>query len=1023
MATEVKNSDIIQENIFENTIDSAKALIKVLDSLESSFKDILETSLELSKSTPLKGYENITKVVGLIEDAEKAVQGLNEVSTRRIEINEQIQQQNKIEQKQASERKKQLTDEEKLTKLLNGELDEEIKTRLKLQRAMQNQRKELKDLLILEDEEAGTLDKLRAKNRLLTRERERLNLDTEDGRQRLIEINEELDRNNELIRENSDALTQQRINIGNYAEGVRQGISESEEFGAILSKLDDISNGLIGRLINLTRNTESSADAADEAGGRWKKFSNVVKKSVVGIIIAAIALMTKSFTASRKGAIALQIKMEQLSNSFTLIGSALIKQFKGIFAQLKNGILNIEKFGLSVINLKSILKGDAVPAIDEVNKKIEENKEAIEKGANAFDGFTDKFKSLNQATADFLRNQADINDTIAKLGIEIIELAGFEEQLQAIADDSTKSFNEQEDAQRKALAVAENRLKLEKQIATLQLNQAITAVERDLLSQNIKIEESQIRNLDFLNDRNLALKVSEESVNSLTDAVGRLAEIENEQSINSLNAARTIQEISRDRFERELDFAIDAFDAVKTKNERIIGSDTKTLKEQDKLFQRTNKLAESSFNEQIKLIESYSNQRLNINELVAIDDERIIRERVRQFKLDDVVLGRLLEIIRERKAVTQDIADLEKDIADKVAERAEKELTAAQNLAEFRNEVQINLAREEFNRQKEALKDSEEFDEIKLQQTKSSLKKLIDIEISAEELRRDNLLNNTELIEDERQKIIEESEEKIRQIRNKSIEEQKNISEEANKNDNEQLKDTLSTASELLESFYTKFSEKRLDAIDSAIEKTEERQEQLREAAEKGAEKVTENLAIEQKRQAELEAKREKELQRQKAFELGLTALKLYSSKIDSGEKNPLGSTIADISLLTAFVSSIPAFFEGTNDRTVGETLGQPDLPGRDGYIVRVDKDETILSPEKTKEYHNFIHNNDFSGKIAVKSDMNNHLLIQKMSAIESAIRNKPTYTGGDFKEQEKAFVASVEMKNKRIRNHYKLGF
>ena len=74
---------------------------------------------------------------------------------------------------------------------------------------------------VLLDKSAGTLEKLAASNRKLSIERKKLNLETEKGRQKLLQINSAIDKNNAKIKQNSDALTQQRIGIGKYTNALK----------------------------------------------------------------------------------------------------------------------------------------------------------------------------------------------------------------------------------------------------------------------------------------------------------------------------------------------------------------------------------------------------------------------------------------------------------------------------------------------------------------------------------------------------------------------------------------------------------------------------------------------------------------------------------------------------------------------------------------------------------------------------------------------------------------------------------
>jgi len=175
---------------------------------------------------------------------------------------------------------------DKVTKQLNSATDEEVKVRIKLQRATKAQRDELRDLIVLEDKEAGTLDKLQAQSRKLRRERAALNLDTEKGVTRLKEINAQLDANNQQIKENSDLLKQQRLNVGNYKEDIKEAANELSVFGVNVGQLGDTltsfaknplalaSAGLTGLVSLYTSSTSGSRDLRSATNQLSTAFGN-----------------------------------------------------------------------------------------------------------------------------------------------------------------------------------------------------------------------------------------------------------------------------------------------------------------------------------------------------------------------------------------------------------------------------------------------------------------------------------------------------------------------------------------------------------------------------------------------------------------------------------------------------------------------------------------------------------------------------------------------------------------------------
>lgn len=86
--------------------------------------------------------------------------------------------------------------------------------KLNLQVAEANKQTKLN--AVLENSIAGSIGEHRAQIKLLTAEREKLNIKTEEGKQRLVEINSELNAHNFSIQSNLDLDGQRIANIGNY---------------------------------------------------------------------------------------------------------------------------------------------------------------------------------------------------------------------------------------------------------------------------------------------------------------------------------------------------------------------------------------------------------------------------------------------------------------------------------------------------------------------------------------------------------------------------------------------------------------------------------------------------------------------------------------------------------------------------------------------------------------------------------------------------------------------------------------
>lgn len=278
-----------------------------------------------------------------------------------------------------------------------------------------------------------------------------------------------------------------------------------------------------------------------------------------------------------------------------------------------------------------------------------------------------------------------------------------------------------------------------------------------------------------------------------------------------------------------------------------------------------------------------------------------------------------------------------------------------------------------------------------------------------EKLKKEKELSDL-IIEQEKNRIEEEN-----RLAEEQAEKQRNIAEK----EAEQQRQIAETTFAVTEAFIEKSNERRISAIDAQIEATNSQLNTLQENAELQSESTTENIAFERKKQAELAAEREREIKRQKALELGLAVFKTYSAKVGNNEPNALGSTITDTAVLTAFVQSLPTAFTGTNEKTVGEVFGAPHLPNesKDQYIVRVDKDETILSPDKTKEYHNSLKD---QSSISVVN--NNAEVVNGLKRVENAISSRPEILGIGYSDLTDAIVARERRNNTIYNRHLKTG-
>ena len=152
------------------------------------------------------------------------------------------------------------------------------------------------------------------------------------------------------------------------------------------------------------------------------------------------------------------------------------------------------------------------------------------------------------------------------------------------------------------------------------------------------------------------------------------------------------------------------------------------------------------------------------------------------------------------------------------------------------------------------------------------------------------------------------------------------------------------TTNNIVES-YKKRSEAKEENLNKELEASKDYETQLRELAKKGIEGAKENLAYEQKAQAEIEKKKLAEQKKQKRLELGMSAISAFGKIAETEPDKALTKTITEITKLLAFINSLPAFADG-----VIEFSGKGTTKS-DSNLVRLSNKESVIKAEATEMY------------------------------------------------------------------------
>jgi hypothetical protein len=267
MAKKLKTDDIIEKGLFAQSIEETNKFLAAVKNLKKELKSIGSTQEQaVAKGSNVKSAEDVKKLNDALGKLKNTTKSLTDLEK----------------------------EEARLKTKLNNLTKEQAVSNQALKRQTKEQTAALRDLEIVQSKEAGTLQKVAAESRILRREREKLNLDTQKGKDRLKEINAQLDRNNIKVKQNSDALKKQKMNVGNYTESVKGALTTTGLFSRQLFILEKIQASLA--LITKKNKVETEANTAATSANALIIKKKTVETKANTAATAASSLTTKKNT-------------------------------------------------------------------------------------------------------------------------------------------------------------------------------------------------------------------------------------------------------------------------------------------------------------------------------------------------------------------------------------------------------------------------------------------------------------------------------------------------------------------------------------------------------------------------------------------------------------------------------------------------------------------------------------------------------------------------------------------------------
>ena len=208
---------------------------------------------------------------------------------------------------------------------------------------------------------------------------------------------------------------------------------------------------------------------------------------------------------------------------------------------------------------------------------------------------------------------------------------------------------------------------------------------------------------------------------------------------------------------------------------------------------------------------------------------------------------------------------------------------------------------------------------------------------------------------------------------------------------------TLNTFVQNSAQFFIDQSNRKIEQIDKEINKAKESYDFFKQLAVNGNIDAKQSLAEQQRIIDEAEAKKLKQQRIQQAIELTSSALNTYNNYASQGKDDALAKTISDIGLLQAFINSLPAFYDGTED-TGANGRG---VDGRGGFNAILHPNERVipkhlndqlggLSNEELTEIATKYKLNGLKSDSQVMSALDLSLLGSKIDNLTAVVKDKP---------------------------------
>lgn len=657
-----KITDQIDEKIFQKLEKLSEYLTIVggdFDTATDKYAKLARKMAEQTNSTP-KNLEELTKKSQqysiVMEELAKSQKELADLQAKYkktlAESDALVKQAVANAREDARAKKDSATAELQLAKAET----ERVKQQKMVQKEQKKQKLTIEEALELSKTQAKTINEARAQNSALRQVIQDLNLEDEEQLMIVRQLNATIDDNNNMIKRNSDELTQNKMTVGDYKEQVKLAIIELKNSGLNMSSVGIVAKGFAE---NLSKDFSSAWKMASKGGTMFVGVLKLVRAALlatgIGAIIAALASLAAMFTRTQKGVelfgkawASITAWFDVLLDRVAVLGDALVQVFQGDF----KGAADTAKKAVAGI-------GDEL---------VEETKLAWK---------------LKDALNQLEKQEVMLTMRRAASKAEI-------EQLKKDSEDTTKSLGERMKAAQKAYELEQKDLAQQTEIAEKRLANTLGFVEmndevRNLMTQikngdvtaddvisKLGLSESNIDDLKEFSDQFVGLQeLVESSYTRQTEQQNKLNQLRKDAYNKSVELKENEIAELRELDDIRLQLATENGERVREETKRTYDRQIEDLRmriEKEKgleMEQRTlNAAAIEAINQQIIELEKKKNKELN---KLALEEKRTRDEinasntiaSTKDFDKQLEAEMKILEVARERE-----IEEAEKTGAD-----------------------------------------------------------------------------------------------------------------------------------------------------------------------------------------------------------------------------------------------------------------------------------------------------------------------------------------------------------------------